>query len=158
MKLLSLLRVLAMALAITCLALPGVTGSALAQAVTDGSTTVSLPFGQWLTAAGDFIIPIVAAAALWLIRKLPSQIAALLMTMRVEQMLTMAIKYAINAVAGASHDKPLTLDLGNAVAAKAVQYVIDHAPGWLVSWAGDAEGLREKIIARLNLNASAALS
>lgn len=130
--------------------------TALAQTAED--TTVTIPIDGWLQAAGEFIGPLLAAAALWLIRKLPAQIAAVLMTMRVDQLLEKAISYGINAVVGATKDRPLTVDVGNAVVKQALQYVVDHAPTYLVSWMGGAEAIRQMIIARLEVQASASLA
>lgn len=45
----------------------------------------------------------------------------------------------------------LVVDVGNAVLARALQYVLDHSPAWLQSWMGGPEQIAQKIIARLNL-------
>lgn len=119
-------------------------------------TAVSVPAGDWLTDTAAFLGPLLAAAVLWMVRKLPPQVASLLMSMRVDQLLNKAIAYGINSVREATHDKPLTVDVGNAVIAKALQYAIDHGPGKLIDWMGGTEMIREKIIARLNLDAKAA--
>lgn len=129
---------------------------AMAQAA-PATTTVAVPVGDWLTDTAAFLGPLLAAVVLWMIRKLPPQVAALLMSMRVDQLLNKAITYAINSVATATHDKPLTLDVGNAVVAQAVQYAIDHGPSGLIDWMGGTEKIRQKIIARLNVSAGVAL-
>lgn len=130
--------------------------AALAQAVAV-DTTIDIPISSWLTAAAEFIGPMLGIAALWLIRKLPAQLAGILITVRAEQLLEKAISYAINAVAGATKDKPLSFNVGSEVAAKAVQYAIDNAPGWLVTWLGGTEAIRQKIIARITVEPAAAL-
>jgi len=130
--------------------------AALAQAVAV-DTTVEVPISSWIETAGTFVGPLLAAAALWLIRKLPEQISAILITMRVDQMLEKAISYAINATVAASKDKPLSINVGNEVVAKAVQYVIDNGPGWLIGWMGGEASIREKVIARLEVDAGTAL-
>lgn len=121
------------------------------------TTSISVPVGSWISEAGIFIGPLLAAAALWLVRKLPAQIASILIAARVDQLLQKAIDYAINSVAGAAKDKALSVDVGSAVVAQAVQYAIDHGPGWMIGWMGGADMIREKIIARLNVDAAAAL-
>lgn len=121
------------------------------------TTSVSIPAGSWIEQAGIFIGPVLAAAVLWLVRKLPEQIASILIAARVDQLLQKAIDYAINSVAGAAKDKALSVDVGSAVVAQAVQYAIDHGPGWLIGWMGGADMIREKIIARLNVDEAAAL-
>lgn len=129
----------------------------LAFADTAATTTVSVPAGQWVSDMAAFAGPLVAALALWMIRKLPAQVASLLMSMRVDQLLNKAIAYAVNSVRDATHDSPLTVDVGNAVLAEAVQYAINHGPSGLINWMGGEAMIREKILARLNLDAKAAV-
>lgn len=143
----------AAAAALAVAALAHTAFAALAQSATE----VQIPLGTWLEQAAVFIGPLLAGAVLWLIRKLPAQVSAVLMTMRVDQLLQKAIDYAINATINATKDKPLTIGVGNEVVTKAVQYAIDHGPGWLLSWLGGTEMLREKVIARLNVDAGTAL-
>lgn len=130
--------------------------AAFAQAVAPASG-VSIPVNDWLAALASVGGPILAAVVVWLIRKLPAQVASLLMAMRVDQLLMKAITFAINSVKDATHDKPLTIDLGNDVVEKALQYAIDHGPAGLIHWMGGADMIREKIIARLNIEAKAAV-
>jgi len=121
------------------------------------ATTISVPAGDWIAELAAFAGPLVAALALWMIRKLPAQFASLLMSMRVDQLLNKAIAYAVNSVKDATHDKPLTVDVGNAVLAEAVQYAINHGPTGLINWMGGEAMIREKILARLKLDAQAAV-
>lgn len=133
---------------------------AVAQTVAEKTvpdTIVEIPLSSWITAAGEFIGPLIGVAILWMIRFLPKQLADFLKTMRVEQLLQKAISYGINAVAGATKDKPLSINVGSEVLENAIQYVVDNGPGWLIKWAGGEAGIREKIIARMNLDAQAAL-
>jgi hypothetical protein len=134
-----------------------ITAPAWAQAVVD-QFRVQVPVSDLVQSLGDFIGPLLVTVALVMVRKLPKQIGDILVGMKVEQVLQRAIDFAINTVVGATKDKPLTLDVGNAVVANALQYVIDHAPGWLINWMGGTDLIREKIIARLNVEAKAALS
>lgn len=136
------------------LALMSIVNPAIAQATAD---TIQIPVGTWVDFLGSWVAPLLVAVALALVRKLPKQIGDLLLTMKVEQLLQKAIDFAINTVKDATKDKPLTVNVGNEVVAKALQYVLDHAPEWLVKWMGDADLIREKIIARLNLEPEASL-
>jgi len=119
-------------------------------------TTVEIPIGDWVKAAGGWVGPILGAAVLFLIRKLPPQIAAILTTLRVDQLLDKALSFAINKVAGASHDKPMTIDVGNKVLAEALDYAIRHGAPAIIQWMGGADMIREKLLARLKLDAQAA--
>jgi hypothetical protein len=105
----------------------------------------------WLQAVGWLL----ASAALWAFRQLPANLVAAFGNARVEVLLNNAIGWGINAVAGAVKDKTLTVDVGNEVLAKALQYALDNAPSWLQSWAGGPEGIARKIWARLNLGEGA---
>lgn len=122
----------------------------VAQATGD-TTKVTWAYGsviaQWASAVGTLIF----AAVMWALRQLPAQIYGIAVSMRADQVLQKAIDYAINMVVGASKDKALTVDVHNQVLAQALQYVLDHAPGWLQSWMGGPEEIAQKIVARLNL-------
>lgn len=156
MKLLHLAGALALAACFTILG--PILAHAQAVAVDNSAlTTVTIPVSEWVSASGTFVASILASLVVWLYRKLPAQIGDILKTMKVEQLLEKAVTYGINAVVGATKDKPLTINVGNQVVAQAVQYVISHGPAWLVSWMGGEAMIREKIIARLNLEADAEL-
>jgi len=129
---------------------------AVAQA-TPATTTVAVPVGDWLTDTAAFLGPLLAAVVLWMIRKLPPQVAALIMSFRVDQLLLKAIAFGVNSVKEATHDQPLTVNVGNEVLAKALDYAIRHGAPNIINWMGGEEKIREKIIARLNLDAKAAL-
>lgn len=102
---------------------------------------------QWASAIGALVL----AGVTWLLRLLPAQIYAILVSIRADQMLGKSIDYGVNMVIGATKDKTLEVDVGNQVLAKALQYVIDHAPEWLQQWMGGPQKIAEMIIARLNL-------
>lgn len=106
---------------------------------------------QWLEA----IAWLLASAALVALRRLPANLVAVFGNARVELLLQNAIGYGLNAVAGAVKGKTLEVNVGNQVLAQALQYAVDHAPGWLQSWAGGPEGLAKKIWARLDLGEGA---
>lgn len=115
------------------------------------ATTVTVPWGAWLAAAAPDLTAALVAVALWLLRQLPSEISAHLRTQRVEQVLSRAIGYGLNSVAGAAHDRVLTVDVGSAVLSAALGYVVAHAPAWLVEWMGGEDDVAEKIWARLRI-------
>lgn len=120
-------------------------------------TTVTIPWGAWLSAAAPDVAALVLAAALWLVRQVPGEIGALLRTRRVEQLLERAIGYGTNCVAGAAHGRVLSLDVGSAVLAEAVDYAIEHAPR-LIEFAGGEDALAEKVWARLKLDESVGMT
>lgn len=136
------------------LAADGATPETVAQA-TGETTKVTWAYGatvgQWASAIGSLVF----AGVMLALRQLPAQIYAIIVSMRAEQLLQKAIDYGVNAVAGATKDKSLTVDVGNQVLAHAVQYVLDSAPAWLQSWLGGPDQIVKKIFARLNLDATA---
>ena len=132
---------------------------ALAQtAVAAADTAVTIPYGDWINSIGTLILEIVPVALLWLVRKLPASIGQIISTMQVDQLLTKAIGYAINAVEGATAGRTLSVNVGNAVLAQALNYVTTHAPQWLINWMGGLDAIAQKIIARLNLDAAASVT
>ena len=134
-------------------------GPALAQAVATAAppTTVSIPWGDWLVAMRDGVMAVVLGLIAWGFRALPSNIAAMLTSARVIQIVEKGIDYGLNSVAGAVKGKTLDVNVGNAVVAQSVQYVVDQAPGWMVKWAGGEDGIRRMIVARLPVAEDAAL-
>jgi hypothetical protein len=118
---------------------------------------VVIPYGDWLAAAAGNINTILAALAMWALRKLPAHIVAIIKTAQLDQVLLKAIDFGVNRTAGAAKGRVLTINLANQVLAEAVGYVVDHGPGWLVAWAGGEQGIRDKIIARLDVEATVAL-
>lgn len=61
-------------------------------------------------------------------------------------------------MAEAEKGKTLDVKVGSSVVASAVQYVVGHGPAWLIAWLGGATAIEQKIIARLNLSADAAVA
>lgn len=122
------------------------------------ATTVVVPVGNWITQILDNATAVVAAAiaalVAWAFRALPKTVVDILRTMQVEQLLKRATDYGINVTKGAVKDKALEIHVGNQAVANAVQYVIDNAPGWLIKWMGGTEAVRDKIIARIPMDAT----
>lgn len=73
----------------------------------------------------------------------------------VEQLLEKAVDFGINKVSGAAKGQTLSVNVGSAVLAEAAQYAVDHGPAQIIAWAGGADSLMEKILARLNLEPGA---
>lgn len=148
-------RYFAAALCVVLL-LPSLIDPALAQGA--GGTVVSIPYGDWFAASADFIGWGLALLVAFALRFVPASLQAVLKTAQVEQLLQKAIDFGLNAVAGASKDKVLDADLGNAVVAQALRYVVDLGPRWIVNFLGGEEGIKARIIARLDLDASVAVA
>jgi hypothetical protein len=104
----------------------------------------------------DTLPMVLAGFVAWVLRKLPEEVAGIFRAWRVDQLLDKALQYGINATRGAVKDRALTVQVGNEVLERAFEYALRHAP-MLVSKIGASEYLREKIIARLNLEADAAV-
>lgn len=147
---LSLVAVLAIDPNIAAFAADAAAPETVAQA-TGEATKVTWAIGATVSQWADAFEAIALAVVAFLLRKIPGQLGNILTTMHVDQVLNKAVDYAINMVKGATKDKELSLDVGNEVLAKALQYVLDHAPTWLQSWMGGQDQIAQKIIARLNL-------
>lgn len=136
-------------------ATPALLGLIAGAAFAQDATTVAIPVGEWADAALPTVGAVLLAAIGWAMRQLPASIVAILKTAQVEQMLGKAIDYGMNTVKGASRDKVLEVDVGNAVIAQGVSYVVRNGPKWLVDWLGGEHGIRERILARLELSENA---
>ena len=130
-------------------------GAAMAQDAVD--TVVQIPIGSY----ADYILPavggIVGVAILWGISKIGGPVGAILKTLITEQMLKNAVNWGVAMVQGAAKDKVLEVDVGNAVAKQAADYVLKYGPKWLIDWLGGVEGIRDRIIARLDIAPEAGL-
>ena len=121
-------------------------------------TAVRIPWGAWLSELSSTLSTVLFAAVIWGFRRLPSSIVALLQTMRAEQLIQKAIDYGLNATAGASKDKILSINVGNEVLAKAITYATEQGAPRIIGWLGGPEGISKKIIARLELPPEAAVT
>jgi opacity protein-like surface antigen len=120
-------------------------------------TVVTVPIGTWSASLLEIVAAIAVPVIGWALRFLPGQIQAVIRTAQVDQLLAKAIAYGINTTAGAARDKTLSLDVGNEVVAQALTYAVDAGPRWLEDWLGGKEGVRKRIIARLDVAPEAAL-
>ncbi|NPU63397.1 hypothetical protein HL667_00105 [Bradyrhizobium sp. 83012] len=116
-----------------------------------GDGAVTIPYGQWISDSMPLILAGLASLVTWGLRQLPANVVALFGNARVELLINNGIGYGLNAVKDAAKGKTLSVDVGNKVLAEAMQYAIENAPGWLLSWAGGPEGLAKKIFGRLDL-------
>lgn len=128
---------------------------ALAQEVTN--TVVQVPIGTW----ADYILPIAGAlamaAVIYGLSFLPAPVAAFIKTILTEQLLKKAVDFGIAMVRGATKDKVLEVDVGNAVVKTAADYVIKYGPKWVYDWLGGEAGIKDHIIARLDVKEDAGL-
>lgn len=145
MKIFALLSAMALALFLA----PAV---AFAQAASPTATTIG--WGDMLGHLGEFLGPLVAAAATavvaLILRKLPGPIAAFVTMLRIDQALEKAIAYAFNSVVGAKRGQTITIDTGNQLIANAMAYGLKHFPELIAAHMGDLTTLRDKIIARID--------
>jgi hypothetical protein len=141
--------VLGALLVITCLS--------PASANTTPAATVTVPWGDWLSAGIEqIVIPILAAVLLallaWAAKFLPASLRAYATTKNtaaVEQLLQKAISFALNKAALASAGQSISVPVGSATIANALSYAVAHGPQWLLDLAGGTTGIEQKIIARL---------
>ena len=141
-------------------ALALLTCPALAQQAA-ADTTVTVPWGAMLAGilvqAQAGLTALLLGALSALVLKMPGWLQGLIATAKVEQVLERAIGYAVATTAGAVQGEALTVDTGNKVVKQAVEYVLTHAPAWLVKWMGGEDKIAQKVIARLDVAKSAAL-
>ncbi|WP_336487286.1 hypothetical protein [Methylobacterium nigriterrae] len=144
---------LAAAVAVGLLAPAG----ALAAAPDPGA--VQLPWGDALAAlaqgASAALVPLAAAGATAALARVAGPLRFLVTTSLVERLVRNVGDYGLNAVSGAVKGRTLTVPLGSAVIAAAVQRAADQAPGWLLKEAVGLDGLAEKVFRSLPLEAAA---
>ena len=118
-------------------------------------TTVALSAAPWIELVREIllttVVPIVAAYVIQALRRTYPMAALFLTQRRVEQLGNAATEFAINAIPGAVKEAKLSVNVGSAVIAKAVQYGIDAAPAKAMEAAGGPEGLAKIVFRKLNL-------
>lgn len=112
---------------------------------------VTIPYGQWIVAAQELATPLILAAIAFLLRALPESIVSIIRTAKVDQLLVKGIQAGINQVAGAARDKKMDIKIANEVVRKVVQYAVNEGPAWLIKWMGGPEGIKAKVIARIQV-------
>ena len=119
------------------------------------TTAVVLPWGEWVvafaTAAQAVLMPLLVALATGLVARFAPLLSYVLSKSVVEGMVRRVTDYALNAVSGAAKGQVLTVPVGSAVIAAAVQRAADQAPGFVVKAAGGLPGIAEKVFRRLAL-------
>lgn len=123
------------------------------------SSSVTIPWGDWLASVLGTVAAVSGTIAVaiitWALRLLPASLRSYVDAERrkqAEQLLQHAIDYGINDAKGFVTGKTLDVRVGSDVAAGALQYAVDHGPGWLIDWMGGAERVRDKILSRLPLD------
>lgn len=161
-----LLRVAALAAAVSFLAIPMLSAlPAVAQEVahaassvpaTTGDTIVSIPLGNWTTnvldVAGAILMAAVASLVAVTVKMLPDWLRPLVTTAvqaAIANFIRQGLAYSIQWVEGFDKGKTIDLNVGSAAVAVALRYVMEHAPGFLVSLAGGTERIKQVIIAML---------
>lgn len=117
---------------------------------------VTIPWGAILADSAQYIAVLLAALVAWSLKFLPAQICAFLMTMRVDQLLTRAIVFGANSVAGAAPGQTLNINVANGVLKEALTFAILHGGAMVKRFAGSPVDLAEKIWARLPVDAAVA--
>lgn len=124
---------------------------------------VQVPYGDWIATLLHSLLAFAAAVAAAVLARVSPNIREYLdMGARMagqrsaNELLEKAIGYGINTTEGAVHGKVLTVKVGNEVLERAFEYAVRHAPGLVATMGGLAQ-VREKIIARLDLEPAAAI-
>lgn len=118
--------------------------------------TVVVPWGDWVASLlGDVPEWAILAVVAFALRKLPEPILYMITQWRIDRLLTRALTFGLNSIAGAAEGQTLTREIGNQVVARMLEYAIANAPK-LVEEIGSSEMLL-KIWARIRLDENASL-
>ena len=123
---------------------------------------VILPYGDWIAAIGQTLTAILLPVFVGIASKAIYQVAPwarlVLTQARLEQMTKAVTDYALNATEGVVKGQALTIPVGSAVIAKAVQRAVDAAPKAVVSAAGGPNGVAELVFRTLHLEDGATVA
>jgi hypothetical protein len=123
---------------------------------------VVVPWGDAVAVAAQavtgLLLPLAVTAATAALARLAGPLKVLITATLVERLVRNVGDYAVNAVAGAVRGRTLSVPVGSAVVARAVQRGLDEAPAWLLRAAGGREGLAEKVFRSLPLAEEATLA
>lgn len=131
--------------------------SVLASVPPDSTTIVTVPYGDLANQVLDIVGTVAAAAVAALVALAASMLPGWLrplITASVEtaigHFIDQGVNYAIQEVEGFDKDKTISLNVGNAGVASALNYVVAQAPGFLIKLAGGKDAVISKIIAFLS--------
>ncbi|GJD58413.1 hypothetical protein [Methylobacterium dankookense] len=145
-----MIRLLAPAAALCLCARPAVAAEGIA---------VVLPWGAWLVAFAEAVqavlSPVLVALVTGLVARFVPLASYVISRSVVEGVVRHVTDYALNAVEGAAKGQVLTVPVGSAVIAAAVQRAADTVPGFLIRAAGSLPGLAETVFRRLDLEPAA---
>ena len=120
---------------------------------------VILPWGDWVVAIGQtltsILLPILVGLAGRAIYQVAPWARLVLTQTRLEQMTKAVTDYALNATEGVVKGQALTIPVGSAVIAKAVQRALDAAPKAVLTAAGGPNGVAELVFRTLHLEEGA---
>lgn len=119
-------------------------------------TTVTIPYGNWISAVLPFIGFIVLLGVIillaYVIKFLPPWAQSLVAVAGQKELIgyaKQAINTAVMATQGAVKDKEIKLDVGNPLVAKAVQTAIDTWPQAAIDKLGGVDGVKKFVISQL---------
>jgi hypothetical protein len=112
---------------------------------------VTIPIGDIMSGLLGYVWVGLGALIAYSFRKLPPQVNAMFMTMRVEQLLKQAIAFGINQTPGAVAGKTIEINTANPVLRWALSYARTHGAALVKQFAGTPAELAEKIWSRLDL-------
>jgi hypothetical protein len=141
-------------LALACIALLALFAPAFA-AEAIASAAVVLSAEAMVAAAAptvaSFAVTVLSGLASLLLARIGPVWLSGLLAARIEIAVRTAVDYALNAVEGAAKGQVLTIPVGSAVVAKALQRALDSTPGWIVRLAGGPNELGARIFRSLDL-------
>ena len=147
-----MIRLLTLATALACITAPAAAAQVEASAVV-------LPWGAWLVTLAETLQTVLSPVLVALITGLLARTVPLaryvIARSVVEGMVGRVTDYALNAVEGAAKGQVLSVPVGSAVIAAAVQRAADQVPGFVIRAAGGLPGLAETVFRRLNLESGA---
>lgn len=115
-----------------------------ADAAAPATSTVSIPWGDWLAGLLATTASIVAAVLSWVVGRFAPAIVKTVLT---NDVIAKGVDYALAAVEGAVRGKTADVAISNEILAAAVTYIRDHYPT-IAKWIG--ANLEPLIIARLS--------
>ncbi len=130
--------------------------ASIASSIPPDSSIVTVPIGDWATPIVEVFGAILMAAVSSLVAIVvgfaPQWLRPLITTVvqnAISAFIRQGIGYAIQWVVGFDKGKTIDLNVGSTAVAVALRYVVDHAPDFLLKWAGGEDAIKEKIIALL---------